>query len=258
MYIDTHTHFDILLKEKRNTEENLLNNDLKYMVQVAVSSKSLEWSYNFALKHQKRGILFTLGLHPSSTAWDTELEQLDNIVEKAYRNHPELLFGIGECGLDYYRMHQEQSMQESSFRHQIFLSKKYNLPLIIHTRDAMEDTLRILEEYKPVQGIMHCFPGDKKAARRAMDLGFYISFAGNVSYKKAETLHESAAYVPLDRLLTETDAPFLTPVPHRGKKNKPDYIKHTYQFLADLRKEPLEKMANGIYENFIKIKNKSL
>jgi len=258
MYIDSHTHFNEIVKKQRGTSvatliENLKAAGLKYVVQIAIDTDSFQLSYDLAVKYQDKGVFFTLGIQPSCPALDTELTLLDTFVERAFQSDKHLLFGIGECGLDYYRMRQDKMIQMNSFQHQLYLAKKYQLPVIIHTREATEDTHRILKEYAPVWGLMHCFPGNKKDAQKFLDLGFYISFAGNVTYKNAYDLHEAAAYVPLDRLLTETDAPYLTPEPLRGKTNAPEYIIHTYQFLADLRKEPVEKLQEAVLANFEQI-----
>lgn len=258
MYVDTHTHFDNTLKRDKKLQlaallAELTAAEVKYVVQVSIDVDSFRWSYDFARKYRESGVFFTLGLHPSSLAWDRELEELDRFVARVVKDDPQLLLGIGECGLDYFRMHQSREMQTASFEHQLYLAKKYNLPVIIHTRDATADTLQILQANTPLWGIMHCFPGDKNDARRFLDLGFYLSFAGNVTYKKARELHDSATYVPLDRLLVETDAPYLTPEPLRGKTNKPVYVTHTYAFLADLRKQSSESLQTGVLENFEKI-----
>lgn len=255
MFIDSHTHIDIILKkEPKLTVPGIINTlqeaGIKHIVQVSVDTASFQWSYDLALKYREQGVRFTLGIHPSSTAWDKELTFLDEFLLKVIPVHRSLLLGIGECGLDYYRMRQEKSMQINSFKHQLYLAKKHKLPVIVHNRDATADTLSILKEYSPVKGIMHCFPGNRKEAKQFLDLGFYISYAGNVTYKKAYNLHESAAYIPLDRLLAETDAPYLTPEPLRGKTNNPQYVTHTYRFLAELRQEPLERLQAAVWENF--------
>jgi TatD DNase family protein len=127
------------------------------------------------------------------------------------------------------------------------------MPLIVHSRDAMDETLAILRESCKTGGIIHCFSGDRDSARKCMDLGFYISFAGNVTYRAAANLHDAAAFVPLDRLLLETDAPFLTPVPLRGKQNRPDYVIHTYRFIAGLRGEPVERIAEAAQKNMTEL-----
>lgn len=261
MFIDSHAHFDIIQKETDSKADNLIkalkDNNIKHAVQVSISADGLNQSYKFALRYKNDGIFFTAGIHPSSTAGEQELTFLDNNLSEIVKKEKNLLFGIGECGLDYYRMKQTKEMQIASFQHQILLAKKYNLPLIIHIRDAMADALKILRNHSPLRGIMHCFSGNKKSAKEALDLGLYISYAGNVTYRKAFNLHESSLYVPLDRLLLETDAPFLTPEPLRGDRNKPEYVIHTYNFMAKHRKIPVLKLEEQIYENFTGILNKN-
>jgi TatD DNase family protein len=223
MYIDSHAHFDLIMEEAGVTEDLLMDglrdNDITQAVQVAIDPGSSRWSLDFAKRHAGCGILCTAGIHPSSPAGEPELKELASIVEKAMGGD-RLLFGIGECGLDYYRMRQPRETQERSFRFQVELANTYRLPLIVHSRDAAGDTLAVLRETCGTVGIMHCFPGDQEMAKDFLDLGFYISFAGNVTYRSATGMHAAAAYVPLDRLLVETDAPFLTPVPLRGKKKQ--------------------------------------
>jgi TatD DNase family protein len=259
MYIDSHTHFNIVMKRLKCDEKTIIKNlkdhGIIHSVQVAIDLETLQWSYDFAKRNRDAGILFTLGIHPSSTAGKKELASLTEIIAGAIKKDPDLLFGIGECGLDYFRMKQQKYAQINGFAYQISLAKQYDLPLIIHIRDAMTDALEILKSQAPVWGIMHCFPGNRHDAQKAIDSGFYISFAGNLTYKNAHTLHDTAVYVPLDRILLETDAPFLAPVPYRGKKNRPEYVIHTYEFMAKLKKIKYEKVKEQVYENFLRIKN---
>ncbi len=261
MYIDSHCHFDIILENNKISSESLISGmkkeGVEYAVQVSIDSQGLKWSHEFAREQRENGILFTLGIHPSSDAGPEELRELASSVDKiSASDERDLLFGIGECGLDFYRMRQERETQESSFRFQLDLAQRYGIPVIIHSRDAMERTLEIMRETPPEQGIMHCFPGDEKDAGRVLDLGLTISFAGNVTYKNAGELHRSASFVPLDRMIIETDAPFLTPVPLRGKKNLPWYVVNTYRFIADLKKVSLSKLEDAVYENFLRLKNR--
>ncbi len=253
MYIDTHAHFDLCIENKEVNLDSLITsmkeNSIEYAVQITIDAKGLEWSYNLAKKYEN--IKFTIGIHPSSVASEKELDQLSKFTEKIHTSDDKgLLFGIGETGLDFYRLRQPKGHQINSFENQIDLANKYKLPLIVHSRDAFDETLEILKKKKPEIGIMHCFSGGKDEARKVLDLGFYISFAGNLTYKNAKILHESASFVPLNRLLLETDAPFLTPVPFRGKKNRSDYVIHTYKFLSELRNEPLSKIKEELYNNF--------
>ncbi len=258
MFVDSHAHFDMILEDENLTEQELIKNikyhNLEYAVQISTEAEGLEWSIDFARRNRDSGIFYSLGLHPSSEADDTRLEKLSSLIEKEMKSkNANLLIGIGECGLDYYRMHQPKDVQMKSFEFQIDLSKKYRLPLIIHTRDAMDDTIETLKRRKVRGGIMHCFSGDSKAAEKVLDRGMMISFAGNVTYRNAADLHDAAKYVPLDRLLLETDSPFLSPVPLRGKPNFSENVKHTYKFIANLKNISLSKVEDAVYENFEKL-----
>ena len=260
MYIDSHAHFDLCLEKKNNTEESLIQglqeNNISKTIQISIDVNGLNWSYDFSKRYE--GILFSAGIHPSSRAFNEDLVYISDFVDRIMNSEDKgLLFGIGEAGLDFYRMHQPREMQIQSFEHQLDLAKRWDLPIIVHSRDAMEETLSILKKKAPEVGLMHCFPGDKKIAKRVLDLGFYISYAGNLTYKKANTLHESALYIPEDRILLETDAPFLTPVPFRGKDNRPEYVIHTYKYLAELRKVSLSQLKDNIYDNFMSLLKKS-
>jgi TatD DNase family protein len=257
MYIDTHTHFDMCMEESSVTEKEILSrlkkNNLNYAVQISTEPQIFEWSYNFAKKNT--GIFFTIGIHPSTGASENDLNYMDNFIQKVIdSNDRDLLFGIGEIGLDYFRMHQPRDFQIKTFEYQLDTANKHQLPVIVHSREAKDDTLKILKKKTPKVGIMHCFSGNSKAAKEFLDLGFFISFAGNLTYNKAFDLQDAARYVPLDRVLLETDAPFLTPVPLRGKKNMPEYVIHTYQFFTDLRKENLSSIADNIQINFNNIR----
>ena len=255
MYIDTHAHFDMCMNDSDRNADDILSSmnseNVAKAVHVSIDIDGLEWAYQFAKKNSERGILFTLGIHPSSSATEKELGILEGMLGKVKQEGDTgLLFGIGETGLDFYRMRKPADMQRHSFEFQLDLSIKNNLPVIVHSREAFDDTYAILKKRAPVKGIMHCFPGDAAMAKKVLDIGMYVSFAGNVTFKKAFELHQSAAYVPADRLLLETDAPFLTPVPFRGKPNWPEYVVHTYRFVSELRKEPLSKLIDTVADNF--------
>jgi len=258
MLIDSHTHFDLILEDKTVNEEELLRNlrygSIEHSVQISIDSAGLDWSRKFAEKNADYGILYTAGIHPSSPAHDKDLKDLSKFVENVKKSPlSALLVGIGECGLDYYRMRQPKEMQIKSFEAQIDMAKKYFLPIIVHLRDAMNEGIEILKRKKAASGVMHCFAGGAAEAKAALDLGFMISFAGNVTYKNAVELHEAAKYVPDDMLILETDAPFLAPVPLRGEGNRPENIKHTYKFVSNLRKSASSKLEERISENFKKL-----
>jgi len=263
MYIDSHAHFDITLEDGSITEdlliENMRLNEITRAVQVGTDVESSRWSYAFAKRHAASGILFTIGIHPSSKADTGDLQKIGDFLSEVINgDDSKLVFGIGECGLDYFRKRQDRETQIRSFRFQIELANRFGLPVIVHSREAMDETLEILREVSGTAGIMHCFAGGTEAAREVLDLGFFISFAGNVTYRNAALLHESARYVPLNRLLIETDAPFLTPVPLRGKKNRPEYVINTYRYLSGLRGEPVGNIIDAVNQNVMEIRTHAL
>jgi len=174
-----------------------------------------------------------LGVHPhEAKTWNPDASQ----ELEALLLDPSVLF-VGETGLDWHYDFSPRETQELAFRDQIRMAKRIRKPLMIHTREAPEDTLRILEEEGAgeVRGIIHCFSEDLPFARRALDLGFYLSFSGILTFKKAEAIQEVAAWAPLDRVLVETDSPYLAPVPHRGKTNEPAFVTFVAEYLARLR-----------------------
>jgi len=253
-YVDSHAHFDLCIEEGMSAASllgGMAREGVARAVQVAIEPSGFAWARDFAGENRSAGVLFTLGIHPSTKADNNDLIYLSDFA-RSVMDSPErdLLFGIGETGLDYYRMRRPREEQLCSFEYQAGLAKNLGLPLIVHSRDAMDDTIGVLEAARAPAGVMHCFSGNAEAAKRVLDLGFYISFAGNLTYKKAAELHEAAAYVPLDRVLLETDAPFLTPVPHRGRPNSPAMVVHTYEFFARLRGESVKKVAESIRAGF--------
>ncbi|NMB64787.1 MAG: TatD family hydrolase [Spirochaetes bacterium] len=257
MYIDSHAHFDLCADDHNTTADAIVSlmdeNQVTSAVHVVIDYEGLQWGVDFVSRH--KNIYLALGIHPSSLADSSTLNQFTVTIEQYIKTIPEKIFGIGETGLDYYRMRQPKAMQQESFYTQIQLAKKYNLPVIVHSRDAMDDTYAILKEQTPLKGIIHCFSGDFNDAKKFINLGFYISFAGNVTYKTATNLQDAAQYVPLDRILLETDAPFLTPVPYRGKPNHPGLVIHTYHFIASLKKVALSNCIDNIAQNFSNLLN---
>ena len=161
--------------------------------------------------------------------------------------------GIGETGLDYYWCKGDLSWQHKRFADHIEVANQTGLPVIVHTRDAAADTLSILKECRVNSGVIHCFSEDVGFARAAMDLGLYISFSGIVTFKNASLVQEAAKYVPDDRILVETDAPFLAPVPKRGRQNEPAFVRHTAEHIAKLRNQTLVQVAAYTTENFYRL-----
>ena len=192
----------------------------------------------------------SVGVHPNEH--EGEEPDCDRLVALA---QDEQVVAIGETGLDYFRGEGDLEWQRERFRQHIAAAKQTKKPLIIHMRDATADTLRVLEEEKAadVGGVMHCFVEDWETAQQAMELNFYISFSGIVTFNSAKELKEVAKKMPLDRILIETDSPYLAPVPFRGKSNQPAYVRHVAECIADLRDEPVETIAERSTENFFRL-----
>ena len=170
------------------------------------------------------------------------------------------MIGIGESGLDFYYDHSDRDRQRESFRSHIASARETGLPIIVHTRDADDDTASILADEMgkgAFTGVIHCFTASADFARKALDLGLYISISGIVTFKNARDLQETARRIPADRLLIETDAPFLAPVPHRGKPCEPAFVADTARFLAQLREEPLKRLAETTSDNFRRLFSKA-
>ena len=188
------------------------------------------------------GIYATAGLHPHEAKFG-----VDTIVE--FLDDPHVI-AIGECGLDYYYDHSPRSIQRDVFAAQIQLAHAHGLPLIVHTRDAWADTFDILAaEGMPERTVFHCFTGGPEEAQQCLDLGAYLSFSGIVSFKSATALHDAARLCPIDRLLAETDSPYLAPVPHRGRSNQPAYVTYVVQALAGLRDTTTDSVRDATSAN---------
>lgn len=198
----------------------------------------------------------SVGLHPHEAATEEDVSP-DRIV--ALSDHPDVI-GVGETGLDYYYEHSPRERQQESFRNHIEASRRTGLPLIVHARDADDDIVAVLrDEYEagPFPGLIHCFTAGPELARAALDIGFLISISGIVTFKKAENVHAAARDVPLDRLLVETDAPFLAPVPHRGKRCEPAFVARTAAAIAELRQIDPSRLAEATTDNFFRLFSKA-
>jgi TatD DNase family protein len=203
-----------------------------------------------ALAHAHPHIFASVGVHPNER--EGQEPTVDELVELAKDDR---VVAIGETGLDYFRSQGNMGWQQERFRRHIRAAKQSGKPLIIHTRDAAADTLRIMreEDATGIGGVMHCFTESLQVARDAMDLNFYISFSGIVTFRNAEALREVAKIVPPDRLLVETDAPYLAPMPFRGKTNEPAYVRHVAECLAEVRQTSLESIAESTTQNFFRL-----
>jgi TatD DNase family protein len=197
----------------------------------------------------------TVGTHPHE-AGSEPLAEIGKLVELA--NHPKVV-GFGETGLDYYYDKSPREQQRASFRAHIAAARQTGLPVIVHTRDADDDTIAILAEEMgkgAFTGLIHCFSSGPELAAKAVEMGLYISISGIVTFKKAEALQETVKGVPLDRLLVETDCPYLAPIPFRGKRNEPAYVAHTAAKLAELKGVAPEELAQATTGNFMRLFNK--
>lgn len=207
-----------------------------------------------ALAEQYPHIYASVGVHPDYA--DTPEPSVEQLV--ALSQHPKII-AIGETGLDYFRLQGDLEWQRERFRIHIRASRASGLPLIIHTRAAAADTIRIMREEGAgteaggVAGVMHCFTESLEVAEAAIAMGFYISFSGIVTFKSAKELQAVARAVPLERILIETDSPYLAPVPHRGKMNEPGFVKHVAEYLADLKGVPLKQIAQQTSDNFFNL-----
>jgi TatD DNase family protein len=203
-----------------------------------------------AVAEKYEHVYASVGVHPhDAKLYDDKAEA--HLIELS---KSEKVIAWGEIGLDYYYDHSPRDVQVEVFRRQIRTARTLDLPIIIHSRDADDETVEILSQecsYDGFRGIMHCFGGTPRMAEALMKIGFLISFAGNVTFKKAENLRDAARAVPLDKLLVETDCPFLTPIPFRGKRNEPAYVEHTARFLADFYDVEFEMLAEQTTRNFL-------
>jgi TatD DNase family protein len=215
---------------------------------LAISCRVSEWDGVIAIADAHDGVWASVGIHPHEA---DEHPDTDAATLIAATTHPKVV-AIGETGLDYYYDKSDRERQKASFRSHIQAAQATGLPLIVHTRDAEADTLDLLREagQGPLTGVIHCFTASQAFAVAALDLGFYISLSGIVTFKSARDLQATAKTIPADRLLVETDAPYLAPVPMRGKTCEPAYVAHTARFLAELRGERVEDLAATTTRNF--------
>ena len=192
-----------------------------------------------------------VGIHPTHSQFSTdELNSTLDAIDRLCERHPQEIVAIGEIGLDYYWKDVSPEVQKPAFIAQLDLARRRQLPVVIHCREAWSDTLDVISENgEGVTGVFHCFGGTVEEARRAIDLGWYVSFAGNVTYPKAQNLRDAATIVPSDRLLLETDSPFLAPQPVRGKRNEPVHSLHTAEALARVRKVGKNELISATTEN---------
>lgn len=252
MFIDSHCHLDFPEFQARLPEVLANMQAAKVSHALCVSVDLPDFPNVLRLAQDHPNLYASVGVHPDYE--DTPEPTLDFLVETALK-HPKIV-AIGETGLDYYRMngrsYESMEWQRERFRTHIRASVASKKPLIIHTRSASEDTIRILKEEGAdrIGGVMHCFTESLEVAKAAMDMGFYISFSGIVTFKSAKDLQETCKQVPLDRMLIETDSPYLAPIPYRGKTNEPAWVAKVGEFIAELKSVTIEALAEQTSRNF--------
>ncbi|MCB5308985.1 metal-dependent hydrolase [Yersinia massiliensis] len=252
LLVDSHCHLDSLdYGTLHSSVDDVLAKanarDVGFVLAVATTLPG--FSAMTALIGDRKDVVFSCGVHPLNLDGGYDFQQLralaaaDNVV------------AMGETGLDYFYQQDNIPLQQASFREHIRVGRELNKPVIVHTRDAREDTLAILREENAQEcgGVLHCFTEDKATAATLLDLGFYISFSGILTFRNAEQLRDVARYVPLDRLLVETDSPYLAPMPHRGKENQPAYVRDVAEYMAVLKGVSIESLAQTTTDNFCRL-----
>jgi len=256
MLVDSHCHLDFP-DFQEDFEAVLTRADeagVKTMMTICTHVTKFDQVHDIAKAHDH--IYCTVGTHPHNADSEPEVS-VDELVEMA--SHPKVV-GLGETGLDYFYEHSPRDIQRRQFRTHIGAARQLDLPVIVHTRDAEDDTLEILEdEYAkaPFKGLIHCFSASEAFAKRVVELGFYISISGIVTFKKAQELRDTVLNVPLERLLVETDAPYLAPIPKRGKRNEPAFTAYTAACVAEIKGLSAEAFAEQSTENYFRLFTKA-
>jgi TatD DNase family protein len=256
MFVDSHCHLNYkgLIEDQDAVLARAAAAGVSAMLNI--STRRREWDDIIATAQKAPNIWATIGIHPHEADDHADVDTALLVNASA---HPKVI-GIGETGLDYYYDHSGREQQRTSFRAHIAAARETGLPLIVHTRDAEEDTAQILHEEMgkgAFPGVIHCFTASQEFADIALKLGLFISISGIVTFKSAADLQATAARIPADRLLIETDSPFLAPVPHRGKSCEPAFVADTAQFLATLRGISVEDLAQQTRDNFFRLFSKA-
>jgi TatD DNase family protein len=252
MLVDSHCHLDFPEFAADFDGVMARARDAGVGAMVTICTRLSRFDEIRAIAEARDNVWCTVGVHPHEAA-EEGVDAPSRLLELA--RHDKVV-GFGETGLDYYYEHSPREAQQRSFRAHIAAARQAGLPLIVHTRDADDDTVAILTEEHakaPFTGLIHCFTSSRELAEKMLDIGFYISISGIVTFKKAEALRETVRAVPLDRLLVETDAPYLAPVPHRGKRNEPAYVAGTAACVAELKGLAPDALARATTDNFFRL-----
>ena len=251
MFFDPHCHLEMdAYEEDRDAVINkCIQEGLQYMLTVGTEEAHFDKVIDIIDRYP--AVYGALGIHPHNSK-DYTKAVADKI--KLYAKHPKIV-GYGEIGLDFFKNHSPRETQIKVFGAQLEVAEELRLPVIIHSRDAKEETLKILKDLyrEGNDGVIHCYSYDLDYAKKFLDMGFYISIPGTITYKNTEKLAQVVKYIPDDRILAETDAPFLTPHPHRGKRNVPYFVKLTIEKMAEIRGKNKEELASVMGDNFVKL-----
>ncbi len=257
MFVDSHCHLNYkgLVEQQGDVLQRAREAGVGAMLNI--STRECEWDDVIGLAERESDVWASVGIHPHEADAHVGIDTA-KLVAKAQNSR---VIGVGETGLDYYYDHSDRAQQRSSFREHIAASRETGLPLIVHTRDAEDDTAEILTDEMgkgAYPGVIHCFTASAEFGRKALELGLYISISGIVTFKNAKVLQAVAQDIPADRLLIETDSPFLAPVPHRGKSCEPAFVASTAQFIANLRGVSVEALAEQSADNFYRLFSKAV
>jgi TatD DNase family protein len=250
--IDSHCHlnYEGLAERQQEVLDNARQRGVAGFLNI--STRQREWNEIIAVADREADVWASVGVHPHEADSHPDLGA-SALAEAA--KHPRVI-AIGECGLDYFYDKSDRRAQRERFEAHIEAARETGLPLVVHTRDAEDDTAEILTSAVNaggVTGVLHCFTGSAELARKALDLGFYVSLSGIVTFRNAQDLQATAKWLPRDQMLVETDAPFLAPVPHRGQKCEPAFVADTASFVASLREEEVEELAEATTANFFRL-----
>ena len=252
--VDSHCHLDFKdFQDDLDLEiKKAYNSNVKHMLSISVNLEDFKNIYKVANSYDN--IYCTTGIHPNNVPENKNNELL---FEKLSLNlNKKKVIGVGETGLDFYRNEENRINQIEYFNTHLEVSGLFNYPTIVHTRNAEKDTINCIEKAvkkHSTKGLIHCFTSTMELAKKVLDEGFYISFSGIITFKKVDDLIDVVKYVPLDRILVETDAPFLAPMPFRGKRNEPSFVTHTLKKIAEIKKKKIEDMAQITTNNFFNL-----
>lgn len=258
MLVDSHCHLDRLKLDKYDGQlsaaiDAALARDIQQLLCVGISVNNREAVVDIAEKYPQ--VVSSVGVHPCDVK--EGLASVDDLIE--WSQHPKVV-ALGESGLDYFHSEDDKALQKESFIVHLDAASQTRLPVIVHTRDAREDTLSLIKEHgnQESAGVLHCFTENWDMAKKAIDMNYMISISGIVTFKNAHELKDVVKKIPMDRLLVETDSPYLAPVPHRGKSNEPQYVRDVAEYIAELKQVSFESLAEATTNNFYRLFPKAL